>query len=175
MKKGKIILCILFVFVFLALAGCGNSATYNKMLDDLKAYGTFSAEYNQYKIELNDDIDYYHYTDSNKISISYMDLSSSSRVMFFINFDNKTDGEYSWSLTYNDYHLYGTLTASECGLSTTSLYYDHSRSTDSASESVNSTLRKLAATCCKMCLLELEDHWIITNNTLRVSDLGFNY
>lgn len=174
MKKLKVVFISLLIFVLLVFAGCGNSATYDSMFKELKANGTYSAEHKQYNIKLSEDVSYYCYTDSNGIKLSYMDFTP-YRIMFFITFDNKTSGEYSWSFTYEDYHLRGTLTASECDANTTSLYYDASRSTDSPNASVNLNLRKLAATCCKMCLIELQEYWIDTNSSLRISDLGFNY
>lgn len=173
MKVKRFLLAILVIVFTLSAVGC-QSSVYSTMRNQIKNEGTYNSEYKQYSIKLSDKVDYYFYEDSNNIWLNYFDFSSKSPTSFYIAFNKDMDGEYSWTMRYGEYDLNGTLIASEFNKNTSSLYYSSS-SKDSVNETVNSSLRSLSATLCKICILDLELYWEKTDFNLSISDLGFDY
>jgi len=167
-----IVTAMLFVTVSLTAFGCSAGA-YRKMRKDLETNGTYNATYDQYMISLSSKVDYYCYGDSDSIWLFYYDYDGGTSIRFFISFDKKLSGEYSWSMYYGDYTLRGDVESSEFDKNTKYLYYDSSQSKVSTSVSINSSLRELAATTCKYCLLDLELYFIDNNVDVSIQDLGF--
>ena len=170
MKKLLKIMVAALMLVTLSFTafGCGSS-TYKIMRNDLKENGTYDREYKQYSISLTSEIGYYCYKDSKNVWLNYMDFDSGKLITFYIDFDNKTSGVYDWSISYGTNRMSGDVTASSFTSSTTSLVYDESN----ASFATSLELARLAATICKLCLLELEDYYIDNNVGVSIKDLGF--
>ena len=173
MKFKRFLLAILVIIFALSAVGCQSSA-YSAMRNQIKSEGAYNSEYKKYNIKLSDKVDYYFFEDSDSIWLNYYDYSSKYSTSFYISFNKDMDGEYYWSMRYDEYSLTGTLTASKFNKNTSSLYYSSS-SKDSVNETVNSTLRSLSATLCKICILDLALYWEKTDFNLRLSDLGFDY
>ncbi len=174
MKLKKLIVAVLVVVLAMSFVGC-NSTIYKEMRADLTKKGYYSAAYDQYKIELEGDVDYYCYGDSDNIWLSYHKYGSTN-YSFYIVFNKDLDGNYTWYFDYDEYEFRGDLDASRFTKNTKYLIRDSYYGTDSSSELLNLKLEELAATVCKLCLTSLSLYFTKSDFNAELSDLGFkNY